>query len=102
LDDGQGASRLDGRLDGVRIGLLQEVERAGDAGDAFASDVGIDHGCFQTLVAEQELDCANIDAALDLSRDAAVAGPGCAWRPAAHFTETCFLRRQAGRADRAG
>src|SRR5689334_7135750 len=52
-----------GYLDGIRRQLRQDIEGTGYTGGALASDMGVNHGCFQALMAEQHLNRPQIDAA---------------------------------------
>jgi hypothetical protein len=45
--------------------LAEKIERAGNRRRPLSRHVGVDHGCLETLVTEQDLDGVQIDAALD-------------------------------------
>jgi hypothetical protein len=49
------ARRINGGADVVVGGVVEQVERARDSGDAFACNVGINHCCFQALVPQKHL-----------------------------------------------
>src|SRR5262249_33251549 len=62
-----------GRVNRLGRGVVEQVQRAGQPGDASAGDVSVNHGRFQAVVAEKLLYRADVDATLHQMRGETVA-----------------------------